>query len=65
MMNLKIHTLIKVIKHDMIGIKSKDHIVTTYEKNKTSLSAFDDKQYIFDDGVNTLPYGHKDIPKNE
>ena len=41
----------------MRGIKSKNHNVTTYEKNKMSLSAFDDTQYILDDGINTLPYG--------
>ena len=35
----------------------------TYESNKTSLSAFDGKRYILDDGINTLAYGHKDIPK--
>ena len=34
-------------------------------KKKKSLSVFDDKWYILDDGINTLPYGHKDIPKNE
>ncbi|XP_063717764.1 alanine--glyoxylate aminotransferase 2, mitochondrial-like [Symsagittifera roscoffensis] len=28
---------------------------------KTSLSAFDDKRYILDDGQQTLPYGHKNI----
>ena len=28
-----------------------------------SLSTFDGKQYILDDGINTLSYGHKDIPK--
>ena len=27
------------------------------KKNKMSLSAFDDTQYILDDGINTLPYG--------
>ena len=32
---------------------------------KKSLSAFDDKRYILYDGINTLPYGHKDIPRNE
>ena len=53
----------KVIGHDMRGIKSKNHNITTYEKNKISLSAFDDKRYILDDGINTLPYGHKDISK--
>ena len=35
------------------------------KKKKKSLSAFDDKRYILDDGINTLPYGHKDIPRNE
>ena len=29
-----------------------------------SLSAFDDKRYILSDGINTLPYVHKDIPTN-
>ena len=28
-----------------------------------SLSAFDDKRYILKDGINTLAYGYKDIPK--
>ena len=27
------------------------------------ISAFDDKRYIFDDGIHTLAYGHKDTPK--
>ena len=66
MMNLKIlNKNKKVIRHDMRGIKSKNHNITTYEKNKISLSAFDDKRYILDDGINTLPYGHKDILRNE
>ena len=59
------HSNKKVIRYDTRGIKSRDHIITTYEKNKISLSAFDDKWYIFDDGINILPYGHKDIPKNK
>ena len=53
----------KVIRHNMSGIKSINHILVTYESNKISLTAFDDKRYILDDGINTLPYGHKDIPK--
>ena len=47
----------------MKGIKSFGHRMYTYESNKTSLSAFDDKRYILDDGIHTLVYGHKDIPK--
>ena len=47
----------------MIGIKSINHILVSYKSNKISLSAFDDKRYILADGINTLSYGHKDIPK--
>ena len=60
---IQVHSNKKVIRHNMRGIKSRNHIITTYEKNKISLCAFDDKRYILDDGINTLPYGHKDIPK--
>ena len=47
----------------MRGINSKHHGIYTYENNKTSLSCYDDKRYILYDGKNTLPYGHKEIPK--
>ena len=57
------HSNKKVIRHNMKGIKPMNHKIYTYESNKTSLSPFDDKRYILDDGINTLPYGHKDIPK--
>ena len=53
----------KVIRHNLKGIKSFNHRMYTYESNKISLSAFDDKRYILDDGIHTLAYGHKDIPK--
>ena len=49
----------------MRGTKSKKHELHTYESNRISFSAFDDKRYIPSDGINTLPYGHKYIPKNE
>ena len=58
-----VHSNEKVIRHIMEGIKSFRHRIYTYESNKTSLSAFDDKRYILDDGIYTLPYSHKDIPK--
>ena len=60
-----IHFNKKAIRHKMRGIKSKKHELFTYESNKRSLCDFDDKRYILDDGINTLPYGHKDIPINE
>ena len=57
------HSNKKVIRHNMRGIQSKHQEIYTYESNKTSLSDFEDKRYILDDGINTLPYGHKDISK--
>ena len=47
----------------MKGIKPFNNKMYTQKTNKTSLSAFDDKRYIIADGINTSPYGHKDIPK--
>ena len=52
-----------VLRHKMRGIKSKNHNLITYGSNKTSTSCLDDKRYILNDGINTLPYGHKDISK--
>ena len=69
MMNLKrlilTHSNKKALRHKMRGIKSKKHEIVTYESDKRSLFDLDDKRYILDNGINTLPYGHKDIPKNE
>ena len=53
----------KVNRHNMSRIKPVNRILVTYESNEISLSAFDDKRYLLDDGINTLPYGHKDIIK--
>ena len=44
----------KIFRHTMRGIKFKNQI-------KKSLSCFDNKQYILNDGINTLAYGHIDI----
>lgn len=41
---------------------SKKHEVDTVLKSKRSLSSKDDKRYILPDGINTLPWGHRDIP---
>ena len=51
----------KILRHQMRGIKSKNHNLGTYKTNKKSLSCFDDKRYILKNGINTLAYGHKDI----
>ena len=45
----------------MKRIQSKLHKIETYDVCKISLSCFDDKRYVLDDGVNTLTYFHKDM----
>ena len=51
----------KVIRHNMKRIQSKLHETDTYDVFKISLSCFDDKRYVLDDGINTSAYFHKDI----
>ena len=53
----------KVLRHKIRGIKSKNHTFITQKSNKTFTSCFDDNRYIQENGVDTLPYRHKDIPK--
>ena len=53
----------KVFRHTIKKIESKNQKIYTQESNKISLSCFDDKRYIKDDGIHTLAHGHKDIPK--
>ena len=47
----------------MKKIQSKSHKIGTYEVNKISLSCFDDKRFVLDDGIHTLAYFHKDLEK--
>ena len=55
----------KVVRHNIKRIQSNLRSVGTYDVNKISLSCFDDKRYILDDGINTLAYFHKDIDINQ
>ena len=50
----------KIIRHKMKRIQSKKHKLGTYEIDKISLSCFDNKTYVLDDGIYTLAYFHKD-----
>ena len=43
----------------MKRIQSKKHKLGTYEIDKISLSCFDNKRYVLDDGIHTLSYFHK------
>ena len=44
----------------MKRIGAKKHKIETYEIDKISLSCFDDKRYVLDDRIHTLPYFQKD-----
>ena len=41
----------KVIRHKMKRIQAKIHKIGTYEIDKISLSCFDDRRYVLDDGL--------------
>ena len=51
----------KVVRHNMKRIQSKHHRLCTYDVFKISLSCFDDKRYVLDNGIDSLAYFHKDI----
>ena len=53
----------KIIRHKMKSIQAKKHKIGTYEIDKISLSCFDDKTFVLDDGVNISAYFHKDCSK--
>ena len=44
--------------HSMNSIRSIKHQLYTVRQNKTTLSSYDDKRYMLEDGISTLPYGH-------
>ena len=44
----------------MERIQAKVHKIGTYEIDKISLSCFDDKRHVLDNGIHTLAYFHKD-----
>ena len=50
-----------IIRHKMKRIQSKKHkLGTKYEIDKISLSCFDYKRYLLDDGIYNLSYFYKD-----
>ena len=58
-----------VLKHStmlsktQVDIRAHNHKLYLVEQRKAALSAYDDKRYILADGIHTLAYGHKDIPR--
>ena len=53
----------KVVRHKIKRIQGKKHKIGTYEINKMSLSCFDDKRFVLDDGIHTVAYFHKNLRK--
>ena len=47
--------------HSMNGIRSQKHIIYTMRQNKRTLCAYDDKRYILEDAISSLPYRHYSI----
>ena len=56
MVNFKIK-LIQSIDGGIV-IRSSKHQIYTMELNKVSLSAYDDKRYILEDGISSYAYGN-------
>jgi hypothetical protein len=46
-----------LMQHEMTLFRSIKHDIFTVNMNKVSLSAYDDKRFVCDDGVHTLAYG--------
>ena len=51
----------KQMLNSMCTIRGECHQIGSYQLNKISLSCFDDKRYILEDGITSYAYGHKNI----
>ena len=49
----------------MKRIQSKKHKIGTQKVNDISLSCFDDKKFVLDDGIHMLAYFHKECKKEK
>lgn len=49
------------MRHNIKRFQSNLYKIRTYDISKMSLSCFDDKKYVIDDGISALAYFHKDI----
>ena len=52
----------KCLRHSINRIQSKGHRTGTFEINKMSLSCFDDKGYIQNNGYDGLTFGYQSEP---
>ena len=47
------------INVDQVQIRSVNHIIQTQKIKKIALSSFDDKRFMFNCSIHTVPYGSK------
>ena len=55
----------KIIRHKMKRIQSNKHKIGTDEIDKISVSCFDDKRFVLDDGIHAPAYFHGDCDHRE
>lgn len=53
----------KQMRHSFHAIRSQEHQLYTIKQNKRTLSCYDDKRFIFDCNIHSLPYGHRAIKR--
>ena len=46
------------MRHNNKSIQQDEHTIVSREQNKISLSAYDDKRYLMNDGISSRAYGH-------
>ena len=51
-------TTTQSMRHTQVNFRTDAHRVYTTKTTKTSLSAFDSKRYLLDDGITSYAYGH-------
>ena len=51
----------KQMRHTIKTIRSNNHQLGSFELNKISLSCFDDKRFIHQNGITNYAYGHYKI----
>ena len=51
----------KQVYHKMKTIRSQRHQLGSYEINKISFSCFDDKRYLYNNGIDSYAYGYYEV----
>ena len=49
----------RTMHHKMLVLRSENHQMYVETMNKKSMTPFDDKRYILEDGIRTVAFGHQ------